>query len=125
MGAVAKVAEFTCETSSARPERAKRVEGHRRAWPAPFESADPTLADIDPIESDTDFGDDEVTIPEALPDFTPSWAPADIGQALIDEWDASAAARAARPSQVATVLRSSADNTAITCAAKLAIRSAS
>src|SRR5205085_11412857 len=82
------------------PERAKRVEGSR-AWPVPLERYD-AANDLDSIESDTDFGDDDITIPEALPDLVPSWAPADIGQALISEWEASADTRAAHPSRVAT-----------------------
>jgi hypothetical protein len=122
MGAArAQDVDFTSETSCSRRHAARR---RARAWPVPFERLE-TAVDVDPVESDTDFGDDEITIPEALPDFTPSWAPADVGQALIDEWEASADARAARPARVATVLRSAADNTAITCAARLPIRSAS
>jgi hypothetical protein len=122
MGAVAKDVDFTSETLCSRRRAARR---RLRAWPVPFEPVDPTLADIDPVESETDFGDDDITIPDALSDATPSWAPADIGQALISEWETSADARAARPSDATPILRSSADNTAITRAAKLPIRSAS
>ena len=120
MGAVAKLdvelfVEVTCETVHSRIR-------HVRAWSVPLDAFD--IPDNDNVESDTEF-DDELTHPDPLVDLVPTWAPADIGQALIDEWEASADSRAARPARVATIRRSSADNTAITCAAKLAIRSAS
>lgn len=130
MGAVVKLdVEGTSETVSARRRAARR---RVRAWPVPFDPSDAfALADNDndfdvdvDVETDNDF-DDELTDPDPLSDLVPTWAPADIGQALIDEWDASAAARASRPSLVARVLGATAEDTAITSFEKPAIRSAS
>ena len=141
MGAVAKDVEGTSETvhshpvraepaerAEARARRRRRRRRRERAWPIPFEG--PEQIDLDAIEpvsaeEDTDFTDEELTIPDPLPDIIPAWAPLDIGQALIDEWDATAEARAARPALVARVLRSAGEDTAITSIEKPAIRSAS
>lgn len=113
MGAWAKDVEVTCETANVRPERGAKRRGEGRIL----------LFELPTAEPDTDF-DDELTDPDPLPDILPTWAPADIGQALIDEWDASAEARAARPALVARVLAASVEETAITSVEKPAIRSA-
>jgi hypothetical protein len=85
MGAAwATDADTTSETLCLRRRAARR---RIRPWPVPFEPLE-TAVDIEPVESDTDFGDDDITIPEPIRDVTPAWAPADIGQSLIDEWDA-------------------------------------
>jgi len=120
MGAVAKLdvellVEVTCETKHSRCHRV-------RAWSVPLDAFD--IPDNDNVESDTDFNDD-LTDPDPLSDLVPTWAPADIGQALIDEWDASADARASRLILVARVLGASTEDTAITSFEKPAIRSAS
>lgn len=130
MGAVARDVEGTSETvhSRARSRRGRRRRRTNRGWHIPYQTPEQIdLDDVEPVsaEEDTDFAEEELTLPELLPDILPSWAPLDVGQDLIAEWEASAEARASRPALVATVLRSSADDTAITSIEKPAIRSAS
>ncbi len=129
MGAVAKDVEGTSETVHSRARsRRRRRRRTDRGWRIPYQAPEQIdLDEVEPVsaEEDTDFTDEELTIPDPLPDILPSWAPLDVGQCLIDEWEASAEARASRPSLVATVLRSASDDTAITSIEKPAIRSAS
>lgn len=129
MGAVAKLdVEVTSETVQSRRRAARRR--RVRAFPIPFEG--PEQIDVELLElldidttPENDFDDDELTDPDPLSDLVPTWAPADIGLSLIDEWEASAAARAERSGLVARVLRASAEDTSITSFEKPAIRSAS
>jgi hypothetical protein len=92
----------------------------------PFDSDldDDTIDTAPDSDFDADFADD-YTDPDLSPDIVPTWAPPDFGHSLIAEWDASAAARAARPALVAHVLGAAAEDTAITSVEKPAIRSAS
>jgi hypothetical protein len=118
------VVEDTSVTVDSRPIRAR---GTTRLPTLPFDppSDDHELEPIDTSpDPDTDFADD-YTDPDPLSQFAPAWAPADLGQALLDEWDATAASRAARPQLVARVLRATAEDTAITSAEKRAVRPAS
>ena len=95
MGAVAFDVEVTCETVHSRRRDARR---RVRRWPIPIDAAIP--------EVDVDAGD--LTDPDLLAPFTPSFIAADAGAALIDEWESAAAARA---SLVADVLLASEDAT--------------
>lgn len=131
MGAVAKDVERTSETVHSHGPKARRRRRRRRTdrgWRIPYQTPEQIdLDEVEPVsaEEDTDFTDEEITIPDPLPDILPSWAPLDVGQDLIEEWEASAEARASRPVLVAAVLRSGTDDTAITSIEKPAIRSAS
>lgn len=116
--------DITSVTVASRPLRARAT---TRPPTRPFEPPIAALA-LEPIDTTPDPADDfddEYTDPDPLSPFAPAWAPADIGQPLLDEWDATAAARAARPSLVARALRSLAEDTAITSLEKLAVRPAS
>ncbi len=116
--------DITSVTVDSRPVRAR---GTTRLPTLPFDPPCESL-ELEPIDTTPDPSDDfddEYTNPDPLSPFAPAWAPSDIGQPLLDEWDAAAAARAARLSLVARVLRSSDDDTAITSLEKLAVRPAS